>query len=56
MADARRALEEGVGVERARELAGDLQQVLHSLTAAASQPVHATGGDEDDVVDAEYEE
>ena len=55
VADARRALEEGVGVERARELAGDLQQVLHSLSAAASQPVHATGGD-DDVVDAEYEE
>ena len=55
VADARRALEEGVGVERARELAGDLQQVLHSLSAAASQPVPATGGD-DDVVDAEYEE
>jgi molecular chaperone DnaK len=56
VADARRALEEGVGAERARELAGDLQQVLHSLSAAASQPVHATGGDDDDVVDAEYEE
>ena len=55
VADARRALEEGVGVERARELAGDLQQVLHSLSAAASQPVPATGGD-DDVVNAEYEE
>ena len=55
VADARRALEEGVGVERARELAGDLQQILHSLSAAASQPVPATGGD-DDVVDAEYEE
>jgi molecular chaperone DnaK len=63
VAEARRALEEGLDIGRAREMAGDLQQVLHGLQAAAAEPhVRAgaggggDGGAEDDVIDAEYEE
>jgi molecular chaperone DnaK len=61
VADARRAVEEGAGLDRTRPLSGDLQQVLHSLPSVAREPARATtdgagGGGEDDVIDAEYEE
>jgi len=58
VADARRAVEEGAGLERVRPLSGDLQQVLHGLPAAAREPARASadGGADDDVIDAEYEE
>jgi molecular chaperone DnaK len=58
VADARRAVEEGAGLDRVRPLSGDLQQVLHGLPAAAREPARASadGGADDDVIDAEYEE
>jgi molecular chaperone DnaK len=61
VADARRALEEGADTARARSLTSDLQQILHSLPAQAQETARATAGgapgaDDDDVVDAEYEE
>jgi molecular chaperone DnaK len=61
VADARRALEEGADTARARSLTSDLQQILHSLPAQAQETARATaggapGGEDDDVVDAEYEE
>ncbi|MDX6657796.1 MAG: molecular chaperone DnaK [Solirubrobacteraceae bacterium] len=65
VADARQALEEQAGLDRVRPLIADLQQVLHSLPAAASaaQPAGAGNGngaateqsaDDEEVVDAEF--
>jgi molecular chaperone DnaK len=67
VADARRAIEEQAGLDRVRPLIADLQQVAHSLQAAAAQPAGAgtasgNGGDgagaageeDEEVVDAEF--
>jgi hypothetical protein len=51
-------------MERLRTLASDLEQMVHSLSAAAYQPAGAqtgrgasrSGSGADDVVDAEYTE
>jgi molecular chaperone DnaK len=60
VADARRAIEEQAGLDRARPLISDLQQVLQALPAAAAQaeapagePAAQETGDEE-VVDAEF--
>jgi molecular chaperone DnaK len=67
--DARQAITEQAGIDRARPLIADLQQLLHSLPAAASSPAGTTpdgngaGGngagageqaDDEEVVDAEF--
>src|SRR3954451_7015476 len=44
VADARRATEEEAGLDRVRPLIGDLQQVVHSLPAAAQAGGAASGG------------
>jgi molecular chaperone DnaK len=67
VADARGAIEEQAGLDRVRPLIADLQQVAHSLQAAAAQPAGAgtasgNGGDgagaageeDEEVVDAEF--
>jgi molecular chaperone DnaK len=61
--DARAAIKEQASTERLRTLASDLEQMLHSLSAAASQQAGtATGSGTsrsragDDVVDAEFTE
>jgi molecular chaperone DnaK len=66
VADARQAIEEQAGLDRIRPLIADLQQVVHSLPAAAqAQPGAAPSGDgngavpedsaaDEDVVDAEF--
>jgi molecular chaperone DnaK len=64
VADARQAIEEQAGMDRVRPLIADLQQVLHSLPAAASaaQPAGGNGNgaateqpaDDEEVVDAEF--
>jgi molecular chaperone DnaK len=64
IADARAALKEDAAMARLRTLASDLEQMVHSLGVAASQPSGATtggrarhtGGAADDVVDVEYTE
>ncbi len=62
VADARAALKDDASMDRMRTLASDLEQMVHSLGAAASQPAGAAtgsphaGGTPDDVVDAEYTE
>jgi molecular chaperone DnaK len=64
VADARAALKEDAAMARLRTLASDLEQMVHSLGVAASQPAGATtgggargtGGAADDVVDVEYTE
>ena len=64
IADARAALKEEVALARLRSLASDLEQMVHSLGVASSQPTGATtgrgarqaGGAADDVVDVEYTE
>jgi molecular chaperone DnaK len=65
VADARAALKDtAVSMERLRTLASDLEQMVHSLSASASQPAGAQTGSgasrsrsgDDDVVDAEYTE
>jgi molecular chaperone DnaK len=63
VADARAAIKEQVSAERLRTLASDLEQIIHSLSAATSQQAEtATGrgaprsGAGDDVVDAEFTE
>ena len=65
IADARAALKDtAVSVDRLRTLASDLEQMVHSLSASASQPAGAqssngasrSGSGADDVVDAEYAE
>jgi molecular chaperone DnaK len=65
--DARQAITEQAGIDRARPLIADLQQLLHSLPAAASAPAGATAtgngasgngageqADDEEVVDAEF--
>jgi molecular chaperone DnaK len=69
VSDARQAITEQAGIDRARPLIADLQQLLHSLPAAASAPAGATAGgngasgngagaeqqaDDEEVVDAEF--
>jgi molecular chaperone DnaK len=66
VADARQAIEEQAGLDRVRPLIADLQQLVHSLPAAAQAPAGASQGgngasagaeavDEDEeVVDAEF--
>jgi molecular chaperone DnaK len=66
IADARQALEEQVGLDRARPLISDLQQLLQSLPSAAATPAgEAAGGnggpasgqeqpEDEEVVDAEF--
>ncbi|ETX04489.1 MAG: hypothetical protein ETSY2_28525, partial [Candidatus Entotheonella gemina] len=60
VADARVALKDDAAMDRLRNLASDLEQMVHSLGAA--QPVGAAagaspaGGASDDVVDVEYTE
>jgi molecular chaperone DnaK len=64
VADARTALNNHADKERLRTLASDLEQMVHSLNAAASQAAGApnsrgearSGSGADDVVDAEYTE
>jgi molecular chaperone DnaK len=65
VADARAALKDtAVSMDRLRTLASDLEQMVHSLSASASQPAGAragsgasrSGSGADDVVDAEYNE
>jgi molecular chaperone DnaK len=58
VADARQAVQEGAGLDRVRPLVSDLQQIVHTLPAAAQETAgaRAGGGGGDDVVDAEYEE
>lgn len=65
VADARTALKDmAVSMDRLRTLASDLEQMVHSLSASASQPAGArtgsgasrSGSGADDVVDAEYNE
>jgi molecular chaperone DnaK len=65
VAEARTALKDpSVSMERLRTLASDLEQMVHSLSAAASQPAGAqagrgasrSGSGADDVVDADYTE
>ena len=64
VAEARSALQDNASVDRLRTFASDLEQIAHSLSAVASQPVGAqVGGNAsasesgaDDVVDAEYRE
>jgi molecular chaperone DnaK len=65
VAEARTALNDpSVSMERLRTLASDLEQMVHSLSAAASQPAGAqaghgtsrSGSGADDVVDADYTE
>ena len=65
VAEARAALKDpAVAMERLRTLASDLEQIVHSLSAAAAQPAGAptgrgasrSGSGADDVVDAEYNE
>ena len=61
IADARKAVEEQAPVDRVRPLAADLQQIIHSLPAAASAAAgpgdggapHG-GNDDDEVVDADF--
>jgi molecular chaperone DnaK len=61
VADARGAIEEQAGLDRARPLIADLQQVIHSLPVAAAEPA-PTGGnggpagaaEDEEVVDAEF--
>jgi molecular chaperone DnaK len=43
IADARQAMQEQAGLDRVRPLIADLQQVTHSLPAAASAPAGAAG-------------
>jgi molecular chaperone DnaK len=68
VADARQAVKEDAPIDRLRSLTGDLQQVYHSLSAAASstssyggdtgggspQPSDPASGSDDDVIDAEF--
>jgi molecular chaperone DnaK len=66
IADARQALDEQVGLDRARPLISDLQQLLQSLPSAAATPAgEAAGGnggpasgqeqpEDEEVVDAEF--
>jgi molecular chaperone DnaK len=69
VSDARQAITEQAGIDRVRPLIADLQQLLHSLPAAASAPAGATAGgngasgngagaeqqaDDEEVVDAEF--
>jgi molecular chaperone DnaK len=70
IADARQAVQEQAGLDRVRPLIADLQQVTHSLPAAASAAAGAAGngrgegsgdgaggetaGDDEEVVDAEF--
>jgi molecular chaperone DnaK len=65
VADARAALKDtAVSMDRLRTLASDLEQMVHSLSASAAQPVGAqtgsgasrSGSGADDVIDAEYNE
>jgi molecular chaperone DnaK len=63
IADTRAALKEEASIERVRSLSSDLEQMLHSLSAAAYQQAgkvygngHATSRSTDDVVDAEFTE
>jgi molecular chaperone DnaK len=62
VADARSALEQGGELGRLRELTGDLQQVLQSLSASGQARAGVGGregdgaGGDDDVIDAEYDE
>jgi molecular chaperone DnaK len=69
VADARQAVKEDAPVDRLRSLTGDLQQVYHSLSAAASSTSSyggesaggspqagdpGSGSDDDEVIDAEF--
>jgi molecular chaperone DnaK len=64
VADARRAIEEGAGLDRVRPLIADLQQVVHALPATASAAGDGGAGDQatsreaaeqdEEVVDAEF--
>src|SRR3954466_5926956 len=68
VADARQAISEEAGLDRVRPLIADLQQVVHSLPAAASAPAGTGGGNgsaagngqptdesgDEEVVDAEF--
>jgi molecular chaperone DnaK len=65
IAEARQALQEEAGLDRVRPLISDLQQIVHSLPAAAQARAGArTGGDggagdggtadDEEVVDAEF--
>jgi molecular chaperone DnaK len=65
VAEARAALKDAtVSMERLRTLASDLEQMVHSLSAAAAQPAGAptgrgaarSGSGADDVVDVDYTE
>jgi molecular chaperone DnaK len=62
VADARTALRDNAAKDRLRTLASDLEQMVHSLSAAAPQPAGTESGGggprpgTDDVVDAEYTE
>jgi molecular chaperone DnaK len=67
VADARQAISEQAGLDRARPLIADLQQLVHSLSAAAQAPAGAAPGgngagregeaaesEDEEVVDAEF--
>jgi molecular chaperone DnaK len=64
IADAREAIQDEAGIDRVRPLIADLQQIVHSLPAAASTPAGEGGGngggpagdasDDEEVVDAEF--
>ncbi|MFD1528977.1 molecular chaperone DnaK, partial [Pseudonocardia aurantiaca] len=66
VADARRAVEEQAPLDRARQLTGELQQVLGGLSAAGAGAGAGAGGGQgpapgagaaadDDVIDAEFD-
>ncbi len=56
--DARFALEDGAGLDRVRPLVADLQQLVHTLGASATDPAGASpsaaAAPDDDVIDAEF--
>ena len=63
VADARAALNDNAATDRLRTLGSDLEQMVHSLNASASQTADAAAGSydprssgADDVVDADYAE
>ncbi len=66
VADARQAVKEDAPLDRVRPLTSELQQIYHSLLASRGNPAGpsdgtgtgtgpSTGGDSDDVIDAEFD-
>lgn len=60
IADLKKVLEEKAGIEQIRQLKGDLQQALQSLSShqscAGQGTCHSGQAEQDDVIDAEFEE